>query len=62
MARQYPDFNALKESFNGLVDVIGIPCTQFLNVSLTEKNQQWNIVRHPVHSNKILILIEIILF
>ena len=38
MARQYPDFNALKESFNGLVDVIGVPCTQFLNVSLTEKN------------------------
>ena len=34
MARQYPDFNALVETFNGQVDVVGVPCTQFYNVSL----------------------------
>jgi len=31
MAYQYPSFNALKEAFDGSVDVIGVPCSQFFN-------------------------------
>ncbi|XP_023335721.1 glutathione peroxidase 1 [Eurytemora carolleeae] len=46
MARQYPDFNALKESFNGLVDVIGIPCTQFLNQEPGTPEEIMNALEH----------------
>jgi len=28
---QYPSFNALIESFDGSVDIIGVPCDQFFN-------------------------------
>jgi len=28
---QYPDFNALKEMFDGQLEIVGVPCTQFLN-------------------------------
>jgi len=28
---QYPDLNALKETFNGAVAVVGVPCDQFRN-------------------------------
>jgi len=28
---QYPDLNALKETFNGAVAVVGVPCAQFKN-------------------------------
>jgi glutathione peroxidase len=31
MAYQYPSFNALKDAFDGSVEVIGIPCSQFFN-------------------------------
>jgi len=31
IAVQYPSFNALIESFDGSVDIIGVPCDQFLN-------------------------------
>jgi len=31
LARQYPDFNALIDDFNGKVDIIGVPCSQFFN-------------------------------
>jgi len=31
MTFQYPSYNALKDAFDGSVDVIGIPCSQFFN-------------------------------
>jgi len=31
LAAQYPSFNALKDAFDGQVDIIGVPCTQFFN-------------------------------
>jgi len=31
MTYQYLDFNALQESFNGAIAVVGVPCAQFYN-------------------------------
>jgi len=46
MARQYPDFNALVESYNGMVDIVGVPCTQFFNQEPGSPEEIMNALAH----------------
>lgn len=46
MAFQYPSFNALKESFDGSVDVIGVPCAQFYNQEPGSPEETMNALKY----------------
>jgi len=46
MARQYPDFNALVESYNGMLDIVGVPCSQFFNQEPGSPEEIMNALAH----------------
>jgi len=46
MAAQYPDFNALKKTFNGAVAVVGVPCAQFFNQEPGSPQEILNALEH----------------